>query len=170
MDNKAELKRIKAALKALLHQMVEIDCAPREPTKPDELRFKIMNNGPIPAGGEIQIRELLERPVRSACKHAITLLGKRVHELLGDHDAMVAFAEEVAVDGQQYGLQHGHRASILNWAWDGIGGWTQGCLDGRASPKIRIEKLVRILGEARVDDPPPKFSDPKRAVPRDVAR
>ncbi len=119
MDNKAELERIKAALVALLNQMVEIDCAPRGPTKPGELRFKIIDRGePIPAGREIQIRELLERPVRSACKHAITLLGKRVHELLGDYDAMVAFAEEVASDGPQYS----HRRSILNWAWDGIGG------------------------------------------------
>jgi hypothetical protein len=166
MDNKTELERIKVALEALLNQMVEIDCAPREPTKPDELRFKIMNNGPVPAGIEIQIRELLERPVRSACKHAITLLGKRVHELLGDHDAMVAVAEEVAVDGQQYG----HRASILNWAWDGIGGWTRGCLEGRASPHLRMEALVRLLGEARMDDPPPKLSDPGRAVPPRVAR
>jgi hypothetical protein len=37
MDNKAEPERIKAALEALLNQMVEIDCAQREPAKPGEL-------------------------------------------------------------------------------------------------------------------------------------
>jgi hypothetical protein len=119
MDNNAELERIKAALEALLNQMVEIDCARREPIKPGELRFKIIDRGePIPAGRERQNRELLERPVRTACKHAITLLGKRVHELLGDYDAMVAFAEEVAAGGPL----SGHRQSILYWAWHGIGG------------------------------------------------
>jgi hypothetical protein len=111
--------RRKAALEALLNQMVEIDCALREPTKPGELRFKIMNRGePFPAGREIQHRELLDRPVRTACKHAITLLGNRVHELLGDYHAMVAFAEEVAAGGPL----PGHRQSILHWAWLGIGG------------------------------------------------
>jgi hypothetical protein len=118
MDNKAELERIKAALEALLNQMVEIDCAQREPTKPGELRFKIMRGEPIPAGREIQNRELLDRPVRTACKYAITLLGNRVHELLGDCDATVAFAEEVAAGGPL----SGHRQSILHWAWLGIGG------------------------------------------------
>ena len=132
--------------------MVEIDCARREPTKPGELRFKIMNRGePIPAGREIQIRELLERPVRSACKHAITLLGKRVHELLGDYDAMVAFAEEVAAGG----TQSGHRQSILNWAWDGIGGRRVGLPRGASRLQDPIEEPVRIAAQPA----PQKFLD-----------
>jgi len=63
MDEKVELERIKAALEAILTQMIEMDCASREPTKPGELRFKIIDLGePIPARREIQNRELLERP------------------------------------------------------------------------------------------------------------
>jgi hypothetical protein len=136
MDNKAELERIKAALEALLNQMVEIDCAQREPAKPGELRFTIIDRGaPIPARREIQNRELLERPVRTACKNAITLLGKRVHELLGDYGAVVAFAEEVAAGGPQ----SGHRQSILNWAWHGIGGWSVGLARGAGRPQDPIE-------------------------------
>ena len=136
MDINAELEQIKAALEALLDQMVEIDCALRQPTKPGELRFKIIDRGePMPARREIQNRELLERPVRTACKHAITLLGKRVHELLGDYDAMVAFAEEVAAGGPQ----SGHRQSILNWAWHGVGDRHVGLPRGASRPQDPIE-------------------------------
>lgn len=114
-----EVDKIKVALDALLSQMVAIDRKPRKgPATFKFISVADLDAEPIPTERQSQIEEVLESPVRAACRNAVRLLGERLFELTGDTDRMLEIAESLS-KGRHGGL----RASILDHAWDEIGDW-----------------------------------------------
>lgn len=68
----------------------------------------------------LKLQGLVARPVESACREMVKTLGRHLYRLTGSFDAMQEAAERVA---DRDPPRYGRRASILNSAWDGIGGW-----------------------------------------------
>jgi hypothetical protein len=74
----------------------------------------------LPTRAESEIKALLKTPVRSALKQAVRRLGEVTFQVTSDLGQMQDIAEAAASRDDRH---YGRRASIINSAWNGIGGW-----------------------------------------------
>jgi hypothetical protein len=66
---------------------------------------------------KLRLEAMVRDPVRYALRKQVRDLGKGLYQVLGNTDAMLDMAEEVAAKDFQY------RMTIIDKAWDGIGDW-----------------------------------------------
>ena len=124
MTGAAEIRRIEAALDALLNEIVERILAQRaEPKMPRAAQlmatpFKVAALNEIPSHDETEVNEILQDPVGSACRYAIKRLGQHLYTVFKSTDVMAEVLDRVAErDPKHSGL----RADIMDDCWEGIG-------------------------------------------------
>lgn len=115
----AEIEELERALDALLRTMTAEDDKPAD----GPVRIVTVTAASLMAAGrmsrlDLDIADLKRRPVRAACRQAVRRIGEHLFQVMGDTDAMSDLLERVCdMDPPRYG----HRASIVDHAWDGIG-------------------------------------------------
>jgi hypothetical protein len=124
MTGAAEIRRIEAALDALLTEIIERILAQRaEPKMPRAAQlmatpFKVAALDEIPSRDETEVTEILQDPVGSACRYAIKRLGQHLYSVAKSMDVMAEVLDRVAErDPKHSGL----RADIMDKWWEGIG-------------------------------------------------
>ena len=123
MTGAAEIRRIEAALDALLNEIVERILAQRaEPKMPRAAQlmatpFKTAALDEIPYHDETEVNEILQDPVGSACRYAIKRLGQHLYCVSKSIDVMAEVLDRVAErDPKHSGL----RADIMDRWWKSI--------------------------------------------------
>jgi hypothetical protein len=120
----AELRRVEAALDALLNEIVERTLAQRaEPKMPRAAQlmatpFKAIALDEIPSCDETEVNEILQDPIGAACRYAIKRLGQHLYTMTKSMDVMAEVLNRVAErDPKHSGL----RADIMDKWWEGVG-------------------------------------------------
>ena len=114
-----EIDGVERALDALLRAMIAED------DKRTAVDFKVtvftaadLRNVKFPTRAEMDVKAIVDEPVRAACKQAVRKLGEWLFKLLGSTDAMSDLCERVAdMDPPRWG----YRVDIIDKTWDGIG-------------------------------------------------
>jgi hypothetical protein len=121
LDKAEHVALIKAALEATLSARAEHDIREEERQDQEErlASFKLIPIGDLwqTSPEKLRLEGLAKDPVRYALRKQVRELGKELHQVLGNTDAMLDVAEEVAAKDFQY------RMTIIDKAWDGIGDW-----------------------------------------------
>ncbi len=102
MTGAAELRRVEAALDALLNEIVERTLAQRaEPKMPRAAQlmatpFKAIALDEIPSCDETEVNEILQDPIGAACRYAIKRLGQHLYTMTKSMDVMAEVLNRVA--------------------------------------------------------------------------
>lgn len=120
MSVTAEAVAIDKALDALLGAIIahdaKRDAQPSEtPLRANFVSFDDLASIPP---RQADLGEMLADPIRYALRESVMRLGREVFRLSGGTDAMRTTLERVAGMNPR---QYGHRATIMDKAWDGIG-------------------------------------------------
>ena len=115
----AEIDDLERALDALLRTMTAEDDKPAD----GPVEIVVVTAASLMAAGrmsrlDLDISDLKRRPLRAACRQAVRRIGEHLFKVTGSTDAMSDILERVCdMDPPRYG----HRASIVDHAWDGLG-------------------------------------------------
>lgn len=112
------LDEIEVTLDALLRAAIEDD-AKRPSRPPVVFSAADLGGGPIPTRLESDVRSLVTQPVGRACRQAIRRIGEHLFVTLGSTEPMAELVERVAAKDRK---RYSHRISIIDHAWDGLGG------------------------------------------------
>ena len=114
-----ETEAVERALDVLLRAMIDED-GKRVPNVDCTVVFLASNlqHMKLPTRTEMDVKAIVDEPVRAACKQAVRKLGEHLFKALGNTEAMSDLLERVAdMDPPRYS----YRAGIMDKAWDGIG-------------------------------------------------
>jgi len=112
---------IKDAIDAVLRARLEYDNFLESKRTTDPIKFEFIDmtgwGDPVPNNRD-RLRSIIKDPVRKSLRKTLKGLGKELFQLLGNTDAMLEVAEEVA---NREPKKWGHRIDIIDKTWDGIG-------------------------------------------------
>lgn len=115
----AEIEELERALDALLRTMTAEDEKPVD----GQIGIVMVTAASLQAAArmtrlDMDVADLKRRPLRAACRQAVRRIGEHLFQVTGCTDAMSDVLERVCdMDPPKYG----HRASIVDHAWDGLG-------------------------------------------------
>jgi hypothetical protein len=120
LGKEEHLALIKVALEASLTARTQYDAWQDEQRASQPLpRFELIPYSYYleTSAEKIRLDSLTADPVRYALRKQVRALGKELYQLLGNTNAMLVVAEELAAK------DFGYRMNIIDKAWDGIGHW-----------------------------------------------
>ena len=119
----AETEGLERALDVLLTAMLEEDRKLAETAGASSFKAHVFTAADLQRAArltrlEMDVTDLQRQPVRAACRQAVRRIGEHLFKILGSTDGMREVLERAA---DMVPEQYGHRASIVDHAWDGIG-------------------------------------------------